>query len=119
LAGEHTRGGGCGLIRFNARNLTRSDSRMKVRLMVLPDKLSGGAWPSSVRGVSCLLKCSNEQDPRPMLLPGSLSKGTHRGPLLIKQRKGRSTAGLYALNLLGYTRPTMTGTTRCDPERGN
>jgi len=43
LAGEHTRGGGCGLIRFNARNLTRSDSRMKVRLMVLPDKLSGGA----------------------------------------------------------------------------
>ena len=24
-------------------NLTRSDSRMKVRLMVLPDKLSGGA----------------------------------------------------------------------------
>jgi hypothetical protein len=45
----------------------------------------------------------NEQDPRPMLLPGSLSKGTHRGPLLIKQRKGRSTAGLYALNLLGYT----------------
>jgi hypothetical protein len=47
LAGEHTRGGGCGLIRFNARNLTSSDSRMKVRLMVLPDKLSGGACENS------------------------------------------------------------------------
>jgi len=47
LAGEHTRGGGCGLIRFNARNLTSVDSRMKVRLKVLPDKLRGGAWPSS------------------------------------------------------------------------
>ena len=90
---------------------------MKVRLMVLPDKLSGGAWPSSVRGVSCPLKCGNEQDPRPMLLPGSLSLGTYRGPLAKSQRKGRSTAGLYALNLLGNTRPTMVGTMGCDSER--
>ncbi len=48
-------------------NLTSGDSRMKVRLMVLPNKLRGGAWPSSVRAVRCRLKCRNEQDPRPML----------------------------------------------------
>ena len=30
-------------------NLTRGESRMKVRLMVLPNALSGGAWPSSSR----------------------------------------------------------------------
>ncbi len=40
---------------------------MKVRLKVLPDKLSGGAWPSSVRAVKCRVKSRNEQDPRPML----------------------------------------------------
>ncbi len=55
----------CGSIRFNARkgrifkyhyvlplNLTRSDSRMKVRLMVLPDKLSGGACENSESNLS-------------------------------------------------------------------
>jgi hypothetical protein len=50
-------------------NLTSGDSSMKVRLKVLPDTLRGGAWPSSVRAVRCRLKCRNEQDPRPMLLP--------------------------------------------------
>ncbi len=71
IGGGAHKGGGCGLIRFNARNLTRDDSRMKVRLMVLPDKLSGGAWLSSVRGVSCPLKCGNEQDSYPMLQQAS------------------------------------------------
>jgi len=42
---------------------------------------------------------------------------THRGPLLIKQRKERSTAGPYALNPLGYTRPTMAGIMGCNSER--
>jgi hypothetical protein len=67
LAGEHTRGGGCGLIGFNAGNLTRGDSRVKVRLKSVPDKLRSGAWPSSVRVVRCPVKSGNEQDPRPML----------------------------------------------------
>lgn len=49
LAGEHTRGGGCGSIGFNAEHLTRSDSRMKVSLTGLPDALRGVAWPSSAR----------------------------------------------------------------------
>ena len=70
MAGEHTRGGCYGSIGFNAGNLTSNDSRMKVSLKGLPDTLSGGAWPSSVRGVSCPVKSGNEQDPCPMLLTG-------------------------------------------------
>jgi len=68
LAGEHTRGGGCGSIGLNAGNLTRGDSRLKVRLKSVPDTLRSGAWPSSVRVVRCPVKSGNEQDPRPMLL---------------------------------------------------
>ena len=34
-------------IRFYTVNLTRADSRMKVRLKVLPDTLRGDAWPTS------------------------------------------------------------------------
>ena len=67
MAGEHTRGGGCGLIGLNAENLTRGDSRVKVRLESVPDKLRSGAWPSSVRVVRCPVKSGNEQDPCPML----------------------------------------------------
>ena len=67
MAGEHTRGGGCGLIGLNAGNLTRGDSRLKVRLTSVPDTLRSGAWPSSVRVVRCPVKSGNEQDPRPML----------------------------------------------------
>ena len=52
-------------------NLTSGDSRMKVRLKVLPDKLRGGAWPSSVRVVRCPVKSGNEQDPHPTLPWGS------------------------------------------------
>ena len=62
-----TRGGGCGLIGFNAGKLTGGDSRMKVRLMTLPDKLRGGAWPSSARTVRRPVKSGNERDPRPQL----------------------------------------------------
>ena len=52
----------CGLIGFNAGNLTRGDGRMKVRLKVLPDKPRGVAWPPSVRAVRCPVKSGNEQD---------------------------------------------------------
>ncbi len=97
-------------------NLTRGDSRMKVRLKILPDKLRGGAWPSPVRAVKCPVKSGNEQDPCPMLLWHSVAS-THRGPPSIKWRKVRSTAGPYALNPLGYTRHTMVGIMGCDSER--
>ena len=36
--------------------LTRKDGRMMVSLKGLPDTPRGAAWPSSVRGVSCLVK---------------------------------------------------------------
>ncbi len=68
MAGEHTRGGGCGSIGFDAGNLTRVDSRMKVSLTGLPDKLRGVAWPSSARTVRRAVKSVNERDPRCLLL---------------------------------------------------
>ena len=33
------------------------------------------------------------------------------------ERKAQTTIGLYAPNLLGYTRATMVGTMGCDTER--
>ena len=54
-----------------------------------------------------------------MLRRGQFGFGTHRGPLLIKQRKVRSTAGQYGPNPLGYTRPTMVGTMGCHSEIEN
>ncbi len=36
---------------------------MKVKLKTLPDKLRGGAWPSSARAVRCPVKSGNERDP--------------------------------------------------------
>ena len=68
LAGEHTRSGGCGSIGSNAGNLTGIDSRMKVSLKGLPDKLRSVAWPSSARTVKRAVKSVNERDPHPMLL---------------------------------------------------
>ncbi len=35
------------------------------------------------------------------------------------RRKVQATVGLYAPNLLGYTRATMVGTMGCNPERGS
>jgi hypothetical protein len=56
LAGEHTRGGCCGLIESNVGNITRSDGSVKVRLKILPDKPRGSAWRPSARGVNCPVK---------------------------------------------------------------
>ena len=54
--GSTTRGGVCGSIGYNARNITVSDGSMKVRLKTLPDEPRGGAWPSSARAVRCPVK---------------------------------------------------------------
>ncbi len=56
MAGEHTRGGCCGLIESNVGNITRSDGRVKVRLKILPDEPRGSAWRPSARGVNCPVK---------------------------------------------------------------
>ncbi len=39
------------------------------------------------------------------------------GTALETERKVRATIGLYAPNLLGYTRATMVGTIGCNSER--
>ncbi len=79
---------------------------MKVRLKVLPDKPRGSAWPSSARAVRCPVKSGNERDLYLQLL------ATFRiehivGTALETRRKVQATIGLYAPNLLGYTRATM------------
>ncbi len=43
---------------------------MKVRLKTLPDKLRGGAWPSSARAVRHPVNSGNGRDPHPQLLTG-------------------------------------------------
>ncbi len=64
IGGGAPQGGeACGSIGRNAGKLTGGDSGMKVRLTTLPDKLSGGAWPSPVRAVRYPVKSGNERDP--------------------------------------------------------
>ena len=41
------------------------------------------------------------------------------GTAFVRKRKVQATVGLYAPNLLGYTRATMVVTMGCDPERGS
>ena len=92
---------------------------MKARLKVLLDELRGGAWPSPVRAVRCLLKCSNERDPHALLPPiGETLSRTLGGPPLRKWRKVGATAGQYAPDLLGHTRAAMVETMGSDPEKG-
>ena len=93
---------------------------MTVSLKSLPDALRGAAWPPSARAVRCPVKSGNERDPHSMLPESHFGGfGTRRGPLVINQGKERATVGQYGPNALGYTRPTMAGTKRCDPERGS
>src|SRR5712691_11448506 len=61
--GSTTRGEACGSIGVNDRKLTRSDSRLRVRLKTLLDELRGGAWPSPARAVRRPVKSGNERDP--------------------------------------------------------
>lgn len=108
--GRTTRGAACGLILYNTENLTRSDGRMKVTLKGLPDEPRGGAWPSPARAMKCPVKSGNERDLY-LLLPSALRRTGHiTGTALEIRRKVQATVGLYAPNLLGYTRATMVET---------
>ena len=64
---------------------------------------------SSCRKVSCLVKSSNERDLYLQLLTSSAIEHIVR-TALEKGRKVQATIGLYAPNLLGYTRATMVRT---------
>ena len=89
---------------------------MKVNLMGLPNEPRGSAWPSSARAVRCPVKSGNERDLYLQLLTSFAIEHIVR-TALEKGRKVQATIGLYAPNLLGYTRATMVGTMGCNTER--
>ena len=91
---------------------------MKASLKGLPDEPRGGAWPSSARAVRCPVKSGNERDLHSIIANEAIGKIEHiMGTALETRRKVQATVGLYAPNLLGYTRATMVGTMGCNPER--
>ena len=89
---------------------------MKVRLKVLPNKPRGAAWPPSVRAVRCPVKSGNERDLYSQL-PASSVIGHIVRTARENGRKVQATVGLYAPNLLGYTRATMVWTMGYNSER--
>ncbi len=89
---------------------------MKVRLKVLLDEPRGSAWPPSARSVRCPVKSGNERDLYLQLLT-TFGIEHFVGTACENRRKVQTTVGLYAPNLLGYTRATMVGTTGYDSER--
>ena len=89
---------------------------MKVRFKALPNEPRGSAWPSSARAVSCPVKSGNERDLHSQLLTSSAIEHIVR-TALEKGRKVQATIGLYAPNLLGYTRATMVMTMGCNSEK--
>ncbi len=90
---------------------------MTVKLKVLPDKLRGGAWPPSARAVRCPVKSGNERDLHLQLLTTNSRIEHIVETALETRRKVQATIGLYAPNLLGYTRATMVGTIGCNSVR--
>ncbi len=90
---------------------------MKASLKSLPDKPRGGAWPSSARAVKCPAKPGNERDLYLQLLTAVYRTEHFAETALETGRKVQATVGLYAPNLLGYTRATMVGTMGCHSER--
>ena len=89
---------------------------MNARLKVLLDKLRGGAWPSPVRAVRCPVKSGNERDLYLQLLTAFRTEHIVE-TAFERRRKVQATVGLYAPNLLGYTRATMVGTMGHNTER--
>ena len=90
---------------------------MKVWLNVIPNEPRGSAWPSSARAVRCPVKSGNERDLYLQLLTTLLRIEYLAGTALETGRKVQATVGLYAPNLLGYTRATMVVTMGCDSEK--
>ncbi len=90
---------------------------MKVSLKGLLDEPRGSAWPPSARAVRCPVKSGNERDLCLQLPSGRNATGHIVRTALETRRKVQATVGLYAPNLLGYTRATMVGTIGCNSER--
>ena len=90
---------------------------MMVKLTTLPDKPRGSAWPPSARAVRCPVKSGNERDLYLQLPSSHKMIGHIVGTAWETRRKVQATVGLYAPNLLGYTRATMVGTMGYNSER--
>ncbi len=90
---------------------------MKVRLKVLLNEPRDGAWPPSVRAVRCPVKSGNEQDLYLHLLASHFGVRALCRDCLGNKEEGVGNGGLYASNLLGYTRATMAGTMGYNSER--
>jgi len=90
---------------------------MKVSLKGLLDEPRGSAWPPSARAVRCPVKSGNERDLYLQLLSGHKVTEHIVGTAVETRRKVQATVGLYAPNLLGYTRATMVETMGYDSER--
>ncbi len=90
---------------------------MKVSLKGLLDKPRGSAWPPSAHAVRCPVKSGNERDLYLQLLTTSFRIEHIVGTAFERRRKVQATVGLYAPNLLGYTRATMIRTMGCNSER--
>ncbi len=90
---------------------------MKVSLKGLLDEPRGSAWPSSAHAVRCPVKSGNERDLYLQLLTTNLRIEHIVGTAFERRRKVQATVGLYAPNLLGYTRATMIRTMGCNAER--
>ncbi len=80
---------------------------MKVSLKGLPDEPRGSAWPPSARAVKCPVKSGNERDLYLQLLASIFAIEHIVRTAFERRRKVQATVGLYAPNLLGYTRATM------------
>ncbi len=86
-------------------------------LKTLLDEPRGGAWPPSARAMKCPVKSGNERDLYLQLLSALRWTEHIAGTALETRRKVQATAGLYAPNLLGYTRATMVETMGCNSEK--
>ncbi len=90
---------------------------MKDSLKGFLDEPRGSAWPPSARIVRCPVKSGNEQDPYHNCYRQFYWTEHFMGTALETRRKVWATVGLYAPNLLGYTRATMVRTMGCNSER--
>ncbi len=90
---------------------------MKVSLKGLLDEPRGSAWPPSAHAVKCPVKSGNERDLYLQLLTTNFRIEHIVGTALERGKKVQATVGLYAPNLLGYTRATMVRTMGCNSER--
>ena len=83
---------------------------MKDSLKGFLDEPRGSAWPPSARAVKCPVKSGNERDLHSQLLTDNFGTEHFVRTAFERRRKVQATVGLYAPNLLGYTRATMVGT---------